>query len=173
MAKYNNRKFQNLNCIEKKEKRKKGRRSRCTFLWKIKGDIGKVCWDLALIDLPRASNIDRNFFTNGIRSRGLFFRIQAVSFYSRISSMATFIRTKAGPARVRKKFFSSFNGTRNNRVSITILNKRFDCETYRTSLVENFGYENGVEANDCWNTDSSSREEKGGKLYQTFLLSLV
>lgn len=38
----------------------------------------------------------------------------------------------------------------------------------RKSLVENFGYENGVEADDCWNTNSSSREEKGGKLYQLF-----
>lgn len=57
----------------------------------------KSLLDLALIDLPRASNIDRNFFTNGIRSRGTFLSNTASFFLFSNNSMATFVRTKARP----------------------------------------------------------------------------
>lgn len=68
----------------------------------------KSLLDLALIDLPPASNIDQKFFTNRMFQATFLSNTRNFFLFSS-NSMATSIRTKARSARIRK-FFPSFNG---------------------------------------------------------------
>lgn len=134
----------------------------------------KSLLDLALIDLPPASNIDQKFFTNRMFQATFLSNTRNFFLFSS-NSMATSIRTKARSARIRKFFQWQW---RNNRVSFTILNNDSIVKLIERSLIENFQYENGVKANinDCWFNGGIKIPVHGRKelkIISTFLLSFV
>lgn len=134
----------------------------------------KSLLDLALIDLPPASNIDQKFFTNRMFQATFLSNTRNFFLFSS-NSMATSIRTKVRSARIRKFFQWQW---RNNRVSFTILNNDSIVKLIERSLIENFQYENGVKANinDCWLNGGIKIPVHGRKelkIIPTFLLSFV